>query len=117
MGAIHRVLPADKEGDIYWFHGNSGAGKTKLALHYDIPNKVVLDADDFRKEVWKDLDFSKEGRWEQNIRFAKIARILSIQGFNVCIASICPYADLRKEINKIIPRIVWIYVAGLARSI
>lgn len=111
MGAIHRVIPADKEGTIYWFHGNSGVGKTHLALHYDKPNKIVLDADDFR-EVWTDLDFSKKGRWEQNIRLAKLARLLSIQGYNVCIASICPYANLRREINKIIPRVIWVYVNG-----
>ena len=109
MGAIHRVIPADKEGTIYWFHGNSGSGKTHLALHYDKPNKIVLDADDMR-EVWTDLDFSKEGRWQQNIRIAKLARILMVQGFNVCIASICPYKELRQEINQIIPSVRWVYI-------
>lgn len=53
MGRIHRVIPADKEGTVYWFHGNSGSGKTHLAIHYDKPNKIVLDADDMR-EVWTD---------------------------------------------------------------
>jgi len=114
MGAIHRVIPADKEGTVYWFHGNSGSGKTKMALAYAIPNKIVLDADDFR-EIWSDLGFSKEDRWESNIRLAKIARILWIQGFNVCIASILPYADLRKKIRKeILPEVRYVYVVSPA---
>jgi adenylylsulfate kinase len=109
MGAIHRVIPADKQGNVYWFHGNSGSGKTHMALNYHKPNKIVLDADDFR-EVWTDLGFSKEDRFEQNLRLARIALLMSIQGFNVCVASICPYVELRKQINKIIPWIRWVYV-------
>lgn len=110
MGAIHRIIPADKEGTVYWFHGNSGSGKTHLALHYYKPNKIILDADDFR-EVWADLGFSENDRWEQNLRLARIARLMLIQGYNVCIASICPYADLRRKITKeILPGVRWVYV-------
>lgn len=112
MGAIHRIIPADKPGIVYWFHGNSGSGKTHLAINYNKPNKVVLDADDMR-EVWTDLGFSKEDRYEQNLRLAKMARILMIQGFNVCVASICPYADLRRKIKKeILPNVRWVYVSS-----
>lgn len=110
MGRIHRVIPADQAGVVYWFHGNSGSGKTKLAMSYDVPNKIVLDGDDFR-ECW-DLGFSKEDRWEHNIRIAKIARLLSVQGFNVCVATICPYADLRRAIKKLLPNIRWVYIAS-----
>lgn len=109
MGAIHRVIPADKQGIIYWFHGNSGSGKTHLAIHYQQDNKIILDADDMR-EVWTDLKFSKEDRYEQNFRLAKMARLLSIQGYNVVVASICPYADLRRKILDIIPTVRWVYV-------
>ena len=48
MGAIHRVIPDDRPGQVWWFHGNSGSGKTNIALKFDVPNKIVLDADDFR---------------------------------------------------------------------
>jgi len=110
---IHHTIPADRPGIIHWFHGNSGAGKTHLATHYDTlnPNRVVLDGDDIR-ELFDDHDMSKEGRWRQNIRLAKMAKWLSIQGKNVSVASICPYADLRREITKIIPRVVWVRVMG-----
>lgn len=112
MGAIHRVIPAEKQGSIFWFHGNSGSGKTRLALEFGIPNKIVLDADDMR-EVWLDLGFGEVDRREQNLRLARLAHKLSIQGFNVAIASICPYADLRVEIKmNFINNVTWIYVKG-----
>lgn len=110
MGKIHRVIPAPKEGTVWWFHGNSGSGKTYMALSHDVPNKIVLDGDDLR-ECWS-LGFSKEDRITQNLRIARIARLLWIQGFNVCVATICPYADLRKKIREILPDVRWVYVIG-----
>ena len=107
---IHKVIPADKPGSVNWFHGNSGSGKSKLAICYDVPDKIILDADDMR-EVWTDLGYTKEDRFEQNLRLARLAKVLMIQGFNVNVASICPYAELRRQINKILP-VKWIYVNG-----
>jgi adenylylsulfate kinase-like enzyme len=112
VGAIHRVVPASQQGQAWWFHGNSKGGKTRLALDFCVENKIVLDADDMR-EVWPGLGFSKEDRWTQNIRLAGLARMLTVQGFNVCVASICPYAELRKEIKeKYLSRVTWVYVVG-----
>lgn len=112
MGAIHRVIPAPAPGQVFWFHGNSGSGKTRLALEFDLHNKIVLDADDAR-EVWTDLGFDNSSRWTQNDRLAKLARLLMIQGFNVCVASICPFADQRQDIRReILPNVTWVYVAG-----
>jgi adenylylsulfate kinase-like enzyme len=110
MGAIHRVVPADQHGVCYWFHGNSGSGKTRLAIDFAKPGWAVLDADDMRN-VWS-LGFSKAERYEQNYRIAKLAKLLNIQGINVCVASICPYAKLRQEIKSLIPWINWVYVTG-----
>lgn len=111
MGKIHRVVPAPKEGTVWWFHGNSGSGKTFMALSHDVPNKIVLDGDDLR-ECWS-LGFSREDRIEQNLRVARIARLLWIQGFNVCVATICPYSELRMQIRQeILPDVRWVYVAG-----
>jgi adenylylsulfate kinase-like enzyme len=95
MGAIHRVIPDDRPGQVWWFHGNSGSGKTNIALKFDVPNKIVLDADDFRESVWDDLGFDEKSRRKQNDRLARI----------------CPYKDQRKQIRKeILPDVKWIYV-------
>ena len=111
MGAIHRIIPADQHGVVYWFHGNSGSGKTRLAIDFAKSGWVILDADDMR-EVWTDLGWSKDDRITQNLRLAELAKILNIQGINVCVASICPYADLRGLIKNIIPWITWVYAVG-----
>ena len=112
MGAIHRVIPAERQGLIWWFHGNSGSGKTRLAIEFQVPNKIVIDADDAR-QVWTDLSFDKESRLEQNYRLARLAQLISIQGYNVCVASICPYAEQRRIIKRdILPTVTWVYVAG-----
>lgn len=111
MGAIHRVVPADQHGVVYWFHGNSGSGKTRLAIDFAKPGWVVLDADDLR-EVWQGLGFTEEERIIQNNRLARLAKLLSIQGINVCVASICPYADQRVAIKEELPWVTWVYAKG-----
>lgn len=95
---------------IIWFYGNTGAGKTFLAQNMDIEDKIILDGDDLRK-CWI-LGFSKEDREEQNWRAAMLADMLKNQGYNVCVATICPYIDLRKSLADKFPDIRWIHVEG-----
>ncbi len=82
---------------IWWLTGNSGAGKTTLANR--IKDVVVLDGDELR-HCWK-LGFSKEDRREQNLRTARLAKMIDKQGYDVVISTICPYKDLRKEVQEI----------------
>lgn len=87
----------ERDNFIWWITGNSGAGKTSLAdMFHDV---IRLDGDKMR-EVWQ-LGFSKKDRYEQNIRIAKLAKILSKQGFDVVVSTICPYKDLRKKVKEI----------------
>lgn len=94
---------------IIWIYGNTGAGKTTLAKRIRSDNTILLDGDRMR-EIWK-LGFTKEDRWEQNLRTARLAAYLYEQGFEVIVALICPYKKLREEVTKLInPR--WILVEG-----
>lgn len=94
---------------IIWIYGNSGAGKTTLAHRIKKENTIILDGDELRI-CWK-LGFTKEDRFEQNLRAAKIAILLHKQGFEVIVATICPYRKLREEITKLCnPR--WIFLEG-----
>lgn len=94
---------------IIWIYGNSGAGKTTLANRLKGENTVLLDGDELRK-VWH-LGFRKEDRVENNLRAARLAEMLYIQGFEVIVSMICPYVELREIITKMInPR--WILVEG-----
>ena len=83
---------------MIWITGNSGSGKTTLAHRLKTQNTIILDGDDLRS-VWK-LNFSENDRWEQNLRASKLAVMLEKQGFEVIVATICPYKKLREHITR-----------------
>ena len=85
---------------IIYLIGPSGAGKTTLAKKFKGKNCVILDADYIRK-AWPELGFTPEDRKENNLRTAKIAKVMSDQGLLVIVSMICPYKDVRAEIAKI----------------
>lgn len=93
-----------------WIIGNSGAGKTTY-MRNELWNEIMLDGDEMRK-VWA-LGFSLEDRWEHNIRIARLAQYLNEQGYNVLVATICPYRELRKFITKrILKNVEWVWIQG-----
>lgn len=85
---------------IIWLTGNSGSGKTTLAkrMAAGSRNTIVLDGDELRA-VWPGLGMSKEDRWEQNMRVARLATLLESQGQTVIVSVIAPFEDLRREIQ------------------
>lgn len=88
---------------VTWICGNSGAGKTTLAekLSESVrTTAIILDGDGLRS-VWRDLDLSEASRREQNLRAARLAKLLDEQGVDVIVATICPYRDLRKQVQEI----------------
>lgn len=86
---------------ITWCTGNSKSGKSTLARQISRDTgAIILDGDKLR-QIWHDLDLSEEGRWEQNMRAARLAKMLDEQGFNVVVATICPYRKLREEVRRI----------------
>lgn len=102
----------DGEHRIIWLTGNSGAGKTTLAeelkLHGMLFPSVVLDGDDMRKGVSKDLGFSLGDREAHNIRMSELALALSKQQ-NVIVSIIAPTEKIRARITEICNPI-WVHV-------
>lgn len=97
---------------IIWLTGNSGAGKTTLAKAYQKISATVcinLDGDEMRRSISTDLGLSPEDREEHNLRIARLAKILSTQGFDIIISVIAPYQITRDKINKII-NCKWVYL-------
>lgn len=96
------------EGQIYWFTGNTGAGKTTYAkqfidwIHKHVGIPVIhLDGDVLRNDVFEDSDFSTVGRWQHNIRTARLAKMLAEQGNIVVVSLICPYHALQQRVKEI----------------
>jgi len=82
---------------IIWFTGLSGSGKTTIAAELAVrlrmrgDNVVILDGDELRGGLSRDLDFSEHGRAEQQRRTREVAYLLSRQGVVVIVATISPY--------------------------
>ena len=76
---------------IIWIRGARKSGKTTLArqLHKKIGG-VWLDGDKCREAICKDLGFSDEDRLENNLRIARLSKMLEEQGHDVIVSTICP---------------------------
>ena len=86
---------------ILWLTGNSGAGKTTLAKKLAGKNSVVLDGDEMRGAISNDLGLSSEDRREHCLRVARLAVVLESQGLAVIVSVICPFENLRNEVQTI----------------
>ena len=95
---------------ILWLTGNTGAGKTTLAHRLLGKNTIHLDGDEMREDLG-DTGLDENGRRHQNIRIAKLAKRLESQGSSVVVSVICPYEDLRREVETI-TGCKFIYVKG-----
>lgn len=93
---------------VIWLTGLSGSGKSTLANEleqylFSHGKKVfVLDGDNIRHGINKDLGFSKEGRKENIRRVAEIAKLFSSAGFITIASFISPYATDRQMARAII---------------
>ena len=91
-----------------WFTGLSGAGKTTLAkgittLLNDAGTPCILvDGDDLRKGLTKDLGFDSEARKSQACTAAELCKLLNSQGFWVAAAILSPDATARSAAKDII---------------
>ena len=82
---------------VLWFTGLSGAGKSTIAnlvqrrLHAMGRHTYVLDGDNVRLGLCKDLGFTPAARVENTRRVAEVARLMVDAGLIVLVALISPY--------------------------
>lgn len=82
---------------ILWFTGLSGAGKSTVTsalearLFEQRIGSVILDGDNIRHGLNKDLGFSNEDRSENLRRISEVAKMFKEAGFVVLVATISPY--------------------------
>lgn len=103
-------------GFTIWLTGLPGAGKTTLAwlvataLQQQGLPVEVLDGDELRRTLTKDLGFSREDRSENIRRIAHLATGITRAGGIAIVAAIAPYADARADARKTIGQFVEVYV-------
>ena len=95
-------------GIVLWFVGLSGSGKSTLAnglqakLFENGFNAVVLDGDNTRLGINKDLGFSEKDRIENIRRVAEISKLFVETGHIVINAFISPFESNRIQARNII---------------
>lgn len=93
---------------LIWFTGLSGSGKSTIAnalehkLHQEGIKTYVLDGDNIRLGINKDLSFSAEDRSENMRRIAEIAKLFIDAGVVVMGAFVSPYKKDRKSIEYVV---------------
>ncbi|HRO03746.1 MAG TPA: adenylyl-sulfate kinase, partial [Terricaulis sp.] len=86
---------------IVWFTGLSGAGKSTIAnlvekkLHALGKHTLLLDGDNLRHGLNRDLGFTQADRVENVRRVAEVARLASDAGLIVLAALISPFREER----------------------
>ena len=97
------------QAPVIWLTGIPASGKTTLATelkkYYDQNSHPcdILDGDEIRKTLSKDLGFSPEDRKEHNRRVIFIAKILAKNGVTTIIPLISPYRETRNNARKELP--------------
>jgi adenylylsulfate kinase len=93
-------------GVIVWLTGLSGAGKSTLSAAVRdalAPGHAVevLDGDEIRAYLSKDLGYSREDRDTNIRRIGFVARLLARHGVVAIAAAISPYASTRDEVRAL----------------
>jgi len=93
---------------VLWLTGLSGSGKSTLANSlnkklYELGCRCcLLDGDDVRQGVNKDLGFTPEDRKENIRRIAETAKLLVNNNIIVIVACISPFLEDRNKAKKLL---------------
>jgi bifunctional enzyme CysN/CysC len=104
-----RTALLDQDPLVLWFTGLSGAGKTTLAnclakRLYDCGYaNYVLDGDNLRHGLNRDLDFSVAARHENVRRIAEVAGLMYDAGLITLAACISPFKTERDFARSLVP--------------
>ncbi|MCA9063135.1 MAG: adenylyl-sulfate kinase [Planctomycetaceae bacterium] len=97
------------KGAVLWFTGLSGCGKSTIAntvdhmLHERGFHTFVLDGDNIRMGLNKNLGFSPEDRVENIRRIGEVAKLFADAATIVSTAFISPYREDRDKVRALLP--------------
>ena len=99
---------------IFAFYGQPCSGKSTISraisnLFYAKGMVVSIDGDDLRN-IFKNNNYSKEGRMENLKRASDIAAFLDAKGFIVLMSVMYPYGESRSYLTSLAPHTKWVYL-------
>lgn len=92
----------NQRGRVVWLTGLSGAGKSTIAnlvekrLHADGRHTYLLDGDNVRHGLNRDLGFTEEDRVENIRRVAEVSKLMVDAGLIVLVSFISPFRAERR---------------------
>ena len=104
----HAALKGQKPA-VLWFTGLSGSGKSTIAnlvekkLHAAGRHTFLLDGDNVRHGLNKDLGFTEADRIENIRRVGEVAKLMTDAGLIVLTAFISPFRAERELVRGMIP--------------
>jgi adenylylsulfate kinase-like enzyme len=101
---------------IVVFYGQPSSGKTTLAkllqeriFLQNQPTPVIIDGDEIRS-IFKDTDYSKEGRLNNLRRISDIATFLESKYNLVIISAVYPIKEAREYLDSICDNVLWVHL-------
>lgn len=118
----HKVTRAERAENkhqrpcLLWFTGLSGSGKSTIANALDVAlhqrgyHTFLLDGDNVRHGLNKDLGFSDEDRVENIRRIGEVSKLFTDAGLIVLSAFISPFTSDRRMVRNLFPAVEFVEV-------
>jgi bifunctional enzyme CysN/CysC len=104
-----RAAQKNQKAKVIWLTGLSGSGKSTIANALEKKlfslgmHAYVLDGDNMRLGLNKDLGFTREDRAENVRRVSEVAHSIYDAGLIVIVALVSPYAEDRAQARALFP--------------
>jgi bifunctional enzyme CysN/CysC len=108
VGKDQRAALKHQRPAILWFTGLSGAGKSTIAniveqrLHAAGHHTMLLDGDNVRHGLCRDLGFTEADRVENIRRAGEVAKLMTESGLIVLCSFISPYRAEREMVRNLV---------------
>lgn len=90
--------------------GQPGSGKTTLAQKLILDGFYHIDGDKLR-DIFKNQDYSREGRIKNLNRASDIAHYIAFTtGKDIVLSLVYPYEEAREYLSKLTKGVKWIYL-------